>query len=241
MGGWGEWAPNHSPGGDQEGAHRRVCVCVHVNINVNELQLGFPNTTRNPEGTLSHNNRKELTSLPLIHVSYMPRVRERGCASLSMNTDARDGERGKELWVAHTAAWFTRPAHFKRTMCLRRSRPRSPMGHCCQLRCAVHPTAVRTPSTPPPPVHPARQRARSRWSGSLSGRSCRPRPLPDAPQRAALGRTPAGHAPHCRTAHPHGSRSGRRSGWGAGGGGVTAASLNFEKASQSTRVHTEPT
>jgi hypothetical protein len=26
--------------------------------NVNELQLGFSNTTRNPEGILSHNNRK---------------------------------------------------------------------------------------------------------------------------------------------------------------------------------------
>jgi hypothetical protein len=59
------------------------CLCVHactcmfacqlVNVNVNELRLGFSNTTRNPEGTLSHNNRKSLRHyLPLIHVSYMP-------------------------------------------------------------------------------------------------------------------------------------------------------------------------
>ncbi len=30
----------------------------HVNVHVNELRLGFSNTTRNPEGILSHNNRK---------------------------------------------------------------------------------------------------------------------------------------------------------------------------------------
>ncbi len=29
-----------------------------VEVNVNELRLGFSNTTRNPEGILSHNNRK---------------------------------------------------------------------------------------------------------------------------------------------------------------------------------------
>jgi hypothetical protein len=29
-----------------------------VNVNVNELRLGFSNTTRNPEGILSHNNRQ---------------------------------------------------------------------------------------------------------------------------------------------------------------------------------------
>jgi hypothetical protein len=29
-----------------------------VNVNVNELRMGFSNTTRNPEGILSHNNRK---------------------------------------------------------------------------------------------------------------------------------------------------------------------------------------
>jgi hypothetical protein len=29
-----------------------------VNVNVNELRLGFSITTRNPEGILSHNNRK---------------------------------------------------------------------------------------------------------------------------------------------------------------------------------------
>ena len=29
-----------------------------VNVNVNELRSGFSNTTRNPEGILSHNNRK---------------------------------------------------------------------------------------------------------------------------------------------------------------------------------------
>jgi hypothetical protein len=32
--------------------------CVNVYVNVNELRLGFSNTTRNPEGILSHNNRK---------------------------------------------------------------------------------------------------------------------------------------------------------------------------------------
>jgi hypothetical protein len=31
---------------------------VNVHVNVNELRLGFSNTTRNPEGILSHNNRK---------------------------------------------------------------------------------------------------------------------------------------------------------------------------------------
>jgi hypothetical protein len=31
---------------------------VRVNVNVNELRLGFSNTTRNPEGIQSHNNRK---------------------------------------------------------------------------------------------------------------------------------------------------------------------------------------
>jgi hypothetical protein len=31
---------------------------VNVNVNVKELRLGFSNTTRNPEGILSHNNRK---------------------------------------------------------------------------------------------------------------------------------------------------------------------------------------
>jgi hypothetical protein len=31
---------------------------VNVNVNVNELRLGFSNTTGNPEGILSHNNRK---------------------------------------------------------------------------------------------------------------------------------------------------------------------------------------
>jgi hypothetical protein len=29
-----------------------------VNVNVNELRVGFSNTTRNPEGILSHDNRK---------------------------------------------------------------------------------------------------------------------------------------------------------------------------------------
>jgi hypothetical protein len=33
-------------------------VSVNVNVNVSELRLGFSNTTRNPEGILSHNNRK---------------------------------------------------------------------------------------------------------------------------------------------------------------------------------------
>jgi hypothetical protein len=36
----------------------RVEWGVNVNVNVNELRLGFSNTTRNPEGILSHNNRK---------------------------------------------------------------------------------------------------------------------------------------------------------------------------------------
>ncbi len=31
-------------------------MCSYVNVN--ELRLGFSNTTRNPEGILSHNNRK---------------------------------------------------------------------------------------------------------------------------------------------------------------------------------------
>jgi hypothetical protein len=31
---------------------------ARVNVNVNELRLGFSNTTRSPEGILSHNNRK---------------------------------------------------------------------------------------------------------------------------------------------------------------------------------------
>jgi hypothetical protein len=31
---------------------------AHVNVNVNELRLGLSNTTRNPEGMRSHNNRK---------------------------------------------------------------------------------------------------------------------------------------------------------------------------------------
>jgi len=39
-----------------------------VNVHVYELRVGFSNTTKNPEGIRSHNNRKELTSLPLIHV-----------------------------------------------------------------------------------------------------------------------------------------------------------------------------
>ena len=34
-----------------------VIVNVNVNVNVNELRLGFSNTTRSPEGILSHNNR----------------------------------------------------------------------------------------------------------------------------------------------------------------------------------------
>jgi hypothetical protein len=35
-----------------------------LNANVSELRLGFSNTTRNPEGTLSHNNRKRGQSPP---------------------------------------------------------------------------------------------------------------------------------------------------------------------------------
>jgi hypothetical protein len=38
----------------------QVCIasCMCWCVNVNELRLGFSNTTRNPEGILSHNNRK---------------------------------------------------------------------------------------------------------------------------------------------------------------------------------------
>jgi hypothetical protein len=35
---------------------------VCLNVNVNELRLGFSNTTRNPEGILSHNNRKRASA-----------------------------------------------------------------------------------------------------------------------------------------------------------------------------------
>ncbi len=42
----------HTLGRTREG------VCVGVNVNVHELRLGFSNTTRNPEGILSHNNKK---------------------------------------------------------------------------------------------------------------------------------------------------------------------------------------
>jgi hypothetical protein len=46
-----------------EMSHRQqVCTRVRgvgaVNVNVNELRLGFSSTTRNPEGIISHNNRK---------------------------------------------------------------------------------------------------------------------------------------------------------------------------------------
>jgi hypothetical protein len=41
-------------------------VNVNVNVYVNELRLGFSNITRNPE----LQQHKELTSLPLIHVSF---------------------------------------------------------------------------------------------------------------------------------------------------------------------------
>jgi hypothetical protein len=40
------------------GLHGAGCVQGAVNVNVNELRLGFSNTARNPEGILSHNNRK---------------------------------------------------------------------------------------------------------------------------------------------------------------------------------------
>jgi hypothetical protein len=42
-----------------------------VNVNVNELRLGFSNTSRNPDGFTKPQQQKELTSLPLIHASYM--------------------------------------------------------------------------------------------------------------------------------------------------------------------------
>jgi len=35
-----------------------VVLLDEVHVNANELRLGFSNTTRNPEGILSHNNRK---------------------------------------------------------------------------------------------------------------------------------------------------------------------------------------
>jgi hypothetical protein len=40
------------------GSHAGTSGPGVVNVNVNELRLGFSNTTRNPEGILSHNNRK---------------------------------------------------------------------------------------------------------------------------------------------------------------------------------------
>ncbi len=36
----------------------RRAKCARWYVNVNELRLGFSNTNRNPEGILSHNNRK---------------------------------------------------------------------------------------------------------------------------------------------------------------------------------------
>jgi hypothetical protein len=45
--------------GGSEGESSWVASPVYpVNVNVNELRLGLSNTTRNPEGILSHNNRK---------------------------------------------------------------------------------------------------------------------------------------------------------------------------------------
>ncbi len=57
----------------------RVCVNVNVNVNVNELRLGFSNTTRNPEGILSHNNMcaswaSKLAERSVLHDAY-PRRR----------------------------------------------------------------------------------------------------------------------------------------------------------------------
>jgi hypothetical protein len=46
---------------DRRGVRMRpahVRVHVHVHVHVKELRLGFSNTTRNPEGILSHSNRK---------------------------------------------------------------------------------------------------------------------------------------------------------------------------------------
>jgi hypothetical protein len=42
--------------------------CLRVNVNVNELRLGFSNTTRNPEGILSHNNRRDTDESACAHV-----------------------------------------------------------------------------------------------------------------------------------------------------------------------------
>jgi hypothetical protein len=43
--------PNHPP-------FHGVGPCMFQYVIVNELRLGFSNTSRNPEGILSHNNRK---------------------------------------------------------------------------------------------------------------------------------------------------------------------------------------
>jgi hypothetical protein len=43
---------------NSEAGVEEVRVLSNANVNVNELRLGFSNTTRNPEGILSHNNRK---------------------------------------------------------------------------------------------------------------------------------------------------------------------------------------
>jgi hypothetical protein len=46
-------------GAHGDGTYERVTQGqVNVNVNVNELRLGFSKTTRNPEGILSHINRK---------------------------------------------------------------------------------------------------------------------------------------------------------------------------------------
>jgi hypothetical protein len=37
---------------------KEFAVGVNVTVHVHELRFGFSNTTRNPEGILSHNNRK---------------------------------------------------------------------------------------------------------------------------------------------------------------------------------------
>jgi hypothetical protein len=50
--GWRGTHWGHTTAQGHEGLKRAA-----VNVNVNELRLGFSNTTRNPEGILSHNNR----------------------------------------------------------------------------------------------------------------------------------------------------------------------------------------
>jgi hypothetical protein len=65
--------------------------CLVVNVNVNELRLGFSNTTRNPEGILSHNNRKSCVGA----VAFAGRF----VSPTSV------------LWAVFCDGWVARPSH----------------------------------------------------------------------------------------------------------------------------------